>query len=91
MLLLVVALPLAAALLLTLLAARTSTAGSRDVAVGIALAATLGAAAALTALAPGVLAGEIPAMATPWRAAELAGALASARLKSACNSARIVL
>ncbi len=81
MLLLVVALPLAAALLLTLLAARTPGAGSRDVAVGIALAATLAAAAALTALAPGVFAGDIPAVATPWLPPDIAGAGADLGLR----------
>ena len=83
MLLLVVALPLAAALLLTLLAARpaTPTAGSRDVAIGIALVATLSAGAALVALAPGVFAGEIPAVATAWLPPDIAGAGADLGLR----------
>ncbi len=83
MLLLVVALPLAAALLLTLLAARpaTPTAGSRDVAIGIALVATLSAGAALVALAPGVFAGELPAVATAWLPPDIAGAGADLGLR----------
>ncbi|MBL8201769.1 MAG: monovalent cation/H+ antiporter subunit A [Chromatiales bacterium] len=68
MLLLVVALPLAAALLLTLLAARAArpAGGNRDLAIGIALVAALAAAGALATLAPAVFAGQVPAVATPW-------------------------
>jgi multicomponent K+:H+ antiporter subunit A len=64
MLLLVVALPLAAALLLTLLASFGSR--TRDAALGIALLGTLASAGALATLTPAVLAGAIPAVAVPW-------------------------
>jgi len=65
---LVVALPLVAALLLTLLAGRGATPGpaSRDLAVGIALAGALGAAGLLFMLAPAVLAGHVAAVSVPW-------------------------
>jgi len=67
-LLLVVALPLAAALILTLAASRPAAPGPgvRDLAIGIGLAAAAGSAAVLAVLAPAVFAGDVPAVAMPW-------------------------